>query len=266
MRPFYFGTSSRPLFGVYHPPATPPGPRGGVLLCYPFGREYLRAHRAVRELANELGREGFHGLRFDYYGCGDSGGEGVDGSIVEWVANVSDALEELEEASLRSDLSAVGLRLGAALAFLAASSGRARPFRRLVLWDPIVSGSRYLEELDSLQEEWSRAHPAVASKAPADGAEENLGFPLTPALRDTITGIDLRKIEKVPAESVLVMTSKEDADADELAETLGRRGARVTRESISGAKFWLRQEGIDHAVVPTETVRSIASWFANGAR
>jgi len=264
MQPLYFGSSDRRLYGVYHPAASAaaPGSRG-VVFCYPFGREYLRAHRAVRELAIELARAGFHGLRFDYYGCGDSDGEAAEGTIEEWVLNVDAALEEMEETCGSTSLSAVGLRLGATLAAMAAAA-RGRSLRRLALWDPIVVGARYLEELEGLQRDWAAEHPGISAPPEPGECPEILGFPLTPALRRALEGIDLRALPRAPAEKILIMTGGEDEEAAALAESFRSRGAEVANETLPGAKFWLRQEGIDHAVVPTATVRAIASWFAEG--
>jgi pimeloyl-ACP methyl ester carboxylesterase len=258
----YFGSSERRLYGVYHPAGTARLSRG-VVLCYPFGREYLRAHRAVRELANELSRSGFHGLRFDYFGCGDSEGEASEGTVEEWVSNVGTAVEELEEATGSRELSAAGLRLGATLAALSTAAPRARRLRSLALWDPIVVGARYLEELEALQRSWALDHPGFSATKDSSEAPEILGFPLTPGLRNALEGIDLRNL-RLPAERILIVTGGEDRDAAELAEALARDG-EVTRAVVPSSQFWLRQEGIDHAVVPTETVRAISSWFDGGA-
>ena len=46
--------------------------QSAIVLCQPLGHGYLRAHRAFRNLAVSLASQGFHVLRFDYYGCGDS--------------------------------------------------------------------------------------------------------------------------------------------------------------------------------------------------
>jgi hypothetical protein len=259
----YFGSSERRLYGVYHPAGAARASRG-VVLCYPFGREYLRAHRAVRELANELSRSGLHGLRFDYFGCGDSEGEASEGTLEEWVANVGMAVEEIEEATGSTDLSAVGLRLGATLAALSTAVPRARRLRSLALWDPIVVGARYLEELEALQRSWALEHPGFSATEDSSESPEILGFPLTPALRRALEGLDLRTLPR-PAERILIVTGGEDRDAVELAEALAREGAEVTRAVVPSSKFWLRQEGIDHAVVPTETVRAISSWFDGAA-
>ena len=77
IEPFYFGTSSKPLFGCYHVPQSALRRDCGVLFCAPMGSEYVRFHRAYRQLADRLAKAGFPVLRFDFYGCGDSSGDGT---------------------------------------------------------------------------------------------------------------------------------------------------------------------------------------------
>jgi uncharacterized protein len=141
VEPHFFGSSDRRLFGVYH------GPRGrfrphGVVLCPPAPQEYMRSHSAMRRLAALLAREGFHVLRFDYYGTGDSAGDLRHASLSEWRANIVAAAHDISECSGARSISVVGFRLGASLA---ASVPMA--METLVLWDPVVNGTTYLEEL-----------------------------------------------------------------------------------------------------------------------
>ena len=120
MNPFYFGPSDRPLFGLFTRARESAPDAGAVLLCYPVGSEYMRAHRAFRQLNTLLNRAGFHVLRFDYSCTGDSAGEGVDARVSKWVDDVGWAIEELQDTAMVDRVSLVGLRWGATLAALAA--------------------------------------------------------------------------------------------------------------------------------------------------
>ena len=139
MNPFYFGTSERPLFGVYHPARSQQARDAGVVLCHPFGWEYMRTHRAFRQLAGRLTDVGFPVLRFDYSGTGDSAGDGREASLGQWLDDLSAAIDEIEDTAGVRRVSLIGLRLGAALAARAATT---RPdLDRLILWNPVVTGS-----------------------------------------------------------------------------------------------------------------------------
>ena len=121
MNCFFFGSSERSLFGVYNPPKGRMARDEGIVLCYPMGQEYMRSHRAFRQLSNLLSRAGFHVLRFDYFGTGDSMGEDEEVSTAQWKSDVGTAIEELKDNAGIERVSVAGLRLGASLAFESAS-------------------------------------------------------------------------------------------------------------------------------------------------
>src|SRR6185503_18450344 len=121
MQPFYFGTSEQQLFGVYHAAESGSSKRAGVVLCQPVGHEYLRAHRAFRNLAMALAGQGFHVLRFDYFATGDSAGDGEQLSVRQCLSDLATAIDELKDIAGVTKVSLVGLRLGATFAALAAS-------------------------------------------------------------------------------------------------------------------------------------------------
>ena len=100
------------------------------MLCYPWGQEYLRAHRSMRLLADMIAARGCDVLRFDYSGTGDSGGDATTASFVEWESDIETAIDELKDMAGVSRVSLVGLRLGATLAARVAE-GRAWYAQRL---------------------------------------------------------------------------------------------------------------------------------------
>ena len=69
---FFFGNPGSPLYGSYESPSASVRRDCGIVLCYPLMAEYLRSHRAFRQLAVRLAEAGFPVLRFDYFGSGDS--------------------------------------------------------------------------------------------------------------------------------------------------------------------------------------------------
>ena len=155
--PFYFGTQGRELFGCFHEPARKGMRRCSILICQPVGHEYINSHRALRQLAARLAEAGFPVLRFDYYGCGDSCGEAVQGSIARWLDDISAAIAAIRARTGFIPVYVVGLRLGATLA--AMSGIQQDNLAGLVLWDPVVNGKNYWHELLSLQKEMLRFRP-----------------------------------------------------------------------------------------------------------
>lgn len=144
MEPLHFGPSEQPLFGIYQPPGSGLS-RDAWLICNPLGQEAIRTYRLSREIALRLGAAGSHVLRFDYTGCGDSGGSEEDYSVEQWIADIRAAATELTEISGFDRIHMFGIRLGATLAMLAANVPQLSG--RIVAVDPILDGKKYLEKM-----------------------------------------------------------------------------------------------------------------------
>jgi len=206
MKPLFFGESERQLYGVYHPGGGDRRPRDvGVLLCYPGMHEYNMTHWAFRKLAGLLSRAGFPVLRFDYRGTGDSTGRTGEGGIAAWVGDVRTAALELRDLSGARALSLVGMRLGGALALTAVNQGLEA--RDVVVWDPVVAGRDYLEELQNLDasERLLRLYPQKASRA--EPSSDVLGFPLPEAMRRELRAIALASPGALKLERLTIVAS-----------------------------------------------------------
>jgi pimeloyl-ACP methyl ester carboxylesterase len=218
VKPLFFGSSDRRLFGVHHPPTATSSFRHAVLLCYPGAQEYNGAHWVFRRLAGMLARAGHHVLRFDYFGTGDSAGEGIDGRPNIWVENIVEAAAELREISNARSVSLIGMRLGAALA-LTASAASVRP-RRLILWEPVVSGREYLRELessDAMRHQWL-LHGSRVKGLP----DELLGYRVPPELRYALMEVDACSGPPPQAERILIVTENARAEHEKLHGHLAR--------------------------------------------
>ena len=97
MNPLYIGTRGRRLFGIHEPPAVKAGRARAAVLCYPWGSEYLFAHRTLRQLAVRLCGAGFHTLRFDFFGTGDSSGDMLDADLAGWEGDTESAVEGIKD-------------------------------------------------------------------------------------------------------------------------------------------------------------------------
>lgn len=244
--PFFFGTSERQLLGMYDPP--PQGGNRGVVLCHPWGQEYLNAYKSMRHLARLLSRNGLHVLRFDYYGCGDSSGDDDQGTMKQWASDIDDAIEELKDMALIDTVSIVGLRLGATLAVLC--SLQRNDVDSLVLWDPIVVGSAYRRELldTDVSEPQDRS----------GGRQLHVnGFPLTEALADELDKIDLSDVSSQLPPSTIVMTIESSA-YDRLQAALSEAGTPVSAVLEPGPSVWIAAGDFASAGMPVAALERIA--------
>lgn len=138
MNPFFLGTAERRIFGIHEPAAPTSGRVRAAVLCYPWGNEYVCSHRSMRHLAARLTKTGYHTLRFDYFGTGDSGGDESQTDAAGMESDVESAIESLSDIAGTSQVALIGLRVGANIAARVATRLPDR-VEALVLWDPIVS-------------------------------------------------------------------------------------------------------------------------------
>lgn len=144
--PFFFRNGAYQLFGILHRPAISVAQRRGFVFCHPCFEEKLWAHRVFVSLARELTERGYHVLRFDYMGHGDSDGEFVQSTIRSRLSDLACAVALLrQEIGHDASIGLLGLRLGATLAAVHAESDT--KIDRLVLWDPITDGAPYMQEV-----------------------------------------------------------------------------------------------------------------------
>ncbi|RKH57899.1 alpha/beta fold hydrolase [Corallococcus aberystwythensis] len=221
MTPCFFGTSERQLFGIHHP-AQGAERATGVVLCYPAAQEYMLTHWAFRKLAGMLAREGFHVFRFDYYGTGDSAGEAHEGRVATWVQDIRNAANELQDVTGVQRVALVGFRLGAALAVRAAVEGLSTA--ALVLWEPLVQGEAWLQELELLQARRATRTLFPQPESPLEVREELLGFPFPRALRDDILALDLAALPAWPSTRTHLVAGAPRPEYQRLQEHLERTG------------------------------------------
>ncbi|MDK9557685.1 alpha/beta hydrolase [Marinobacter sp. M216] len=190
MEAFYFGPSESYLFGAFHP-RQGASRNEAIVLCNPFGQEYLRAHKSIRRLAINLASLGYPVLRFDYRGTGDSAGDISGVSADQWVTDIGHAIQELQDMAAVPRVALIGLRLGALLAAKATLEND--QVSRLVMWDPVVDGSAYVEGIRSAivdaQPLGSRSR-IIAS----DGTLHFNGFCMPPLFQESISSWHLEDL------------------------------------------------------------------------
>lgn len=151
--PFFFAREDARLFGILHLPEGAAKPLAFVM-SHPFGEEKLWSHRVFVSCARAFAARGHAVLRFDYLGAGDSSGMSANTSLDSHREDLRAALGALEQRVPGiQQIGLIGLRLGATFAALLAESNaqqQTSPRLRdapLVLWDPILDGDAYFQEL-----------------------------------------------------------------------------------------------------------------------
>lgn len=257
IEPFFFGPQGRPLFGCYHEPEGWPAREQGVLICYPFGQEYIRSHRACHHLAAQVARAGFPALRFDYSGSGDSWGEADEVDLDQWRADLRLAAAELRARSGVDQVVLVGLRLGASLALLAAP--QTADLAGMVLWEPVVHGRAYLDELRAQHEAALLRFFALPQDHRATAYPgELLGFALGEAMRTTIERVDLLAAPPPRSRPTLLIANHPTEALAALSRHLGAAG-QATYEHVPCFTVWT--DDVDKGLVPQPVIDGITAWL-----
>lgn len=244
-RPLFFKNGDCSLFGVLHEPGNArKGP--AFVFCSPFAEEKLWAHRVFVNFARELSSRGHTVLRFDYMGNGDSDGDFEETTAETYVSDIKAAADfTLSSAGEKDGLCLLGLGLGATFAALAAeelpgTSG-------LVLWNPVVNGAAYMQEMlkinlttqMSVYKEIRRTRAELA-RLMSEGATVNVdGYEMSNALYEQVSAISLAGEKKRFSGRALVVEihRKEKEPGKELAQLASAyEGAALS--TVIEEPFW----------------------------
>ena len=146
--PLFINSRSRQIYAVLQRPEAHNDNRRGLLLVPPLGNEQRRAQRPLRNLMQNLSRQGYTLMRFDWRGTANSSGSTDQFNTLQpWIEDLEDAAEQL--ATHVNSIDIIAIRFGALIAALAPALSS--PINCRYYWDPILSGRQWLEEMEELQ-------------------------------------------------------------------------------------------------------------------
>ncbi|NPD65155.1 alpha/beta fold hydrolase [Lichenicola cladoniae] len=240
-------------FGWLHPGAG----TTGVVLCGAFGHENMNAHRGWKYLADHLSRQGFHVVRFDYPGTGDSLGLDTDPDrLAAWRDSISAATVFLRSATDTDSVILIGLRLGATLALLASQD--IERVKAIACLAPVLSGRSYIRELRLLTNAWREANHLPA-EARTGGDLDVVGKHLTNETLRTLSALKLQELE-VAAKAVLLMQEFEGPLSTDLVNLLSNQGCTVLNEDFPESSDYLQNSLSSR--IPEKSFRMLIDWCA----
>ena len=188
---FHFG-HDRSLYGALHRTSADSAKAdAAVLICSPIGQEHVRTHFILNRLGRQLASQGMPVLRFDYFGCADSLGNGIDASPKRWQHDIVDAYQELKHRTGARRVIGVGARLGATL--LCGILHRIE-LKRLVLWDPVCDGAKFHSAAAEVHRRYVLGTQDMRlGRKPSrlHGAQELLGATYSDAAIDELKALEL---------------------------------------------------------------------------
>jgi pimeloyl-ACP methyl ester carboxylesterase len=230
----FIDIKDKQLFSVYHDPEVVDHNETGVLLCYPYGQEYIRCHKLYVNMANKLAKRGYHALRFDYYGTGDSPGDCTALTVKDSLNDIEMVIRQFRESCGVSRIVLFGVRIGASLAFL---YSRNHGIDALILWDPVLDGRSYLEGIDRRYRTWLKGPFTKGGKKRHSGME-NFGFLYSMGLVNEIRGVNISREQLRSDIPTLVLDS--------------------------ASEYWIKREDeFDKAMVPVNETHKSLEWLDN---
>jgi uncharacterized protein len=259
--PFYFGAAGRQLFGALHP-AQGGFARAALVICAPLFQEYVRTHRALWQLAEQLAAQGISVLRFDYFGCGDSAGEGSALDLDGAVTDILGAAARLSATTAVADPILFGLRGGASLAMLAQAR---RSEGRLLLWDPVIDGSAYVRDLRRLRSALATDSARYASPPRAVDLRDDdfLGYSVAPGFVGQLAALDLNNVHLKLNTHMTVAHWPADSAAQEFAQRQRAAGVTATTLALEAeAPAWNDLRAFEDMLAPRRSAAAIVRYLA----
>jgi exosortase A-associated hydrolase 2 len=246
---FFLAATPGQRYCMYYPAAGVA--RGALLYVAPFGEEMNRTRRAAALQARALAAQGVAVLQVDLLGCGDSDGEFGQADWNVWKQDLALAHAWLA-ARTGCEAGLWGVRLGALLALDYARTA-ALPVARFVLWQPVLRGAVYLNQLLRVR----LAGEMLAGRTGADSrqlraalrqqAQEIGGYEISPALADAIEALDANQFDPPTApvhwfELVSAPGLAAPPPAQQLASAWRDRGAEVKLTAVHDQACWATPE------------------------
>lgn len=178
-QPLWIGDAPRQLYAALHAAAAA---RVGVLMAPPLLHEQPRSRRVLVEVASRLAALGLACLRFDYFGTGDSAGDGEQHDIGAMHADLDVAAAALRSGTGVQRIVVLAWR-GAALP-VASWAARRADLGAFAMWEPVVGGAAWLAQLETADRAQRMERYGMLQDDPCD--THLMGFPTSAAWRSGI--------------------------------------------------------------------------------
>lgn len=260
--PFFFGADNS-IFGILHEPCNNQKIVGAVLICNPIYTEEINANRALKRLASQLSQQGYYVLRFDYSGFGDSWGDDGGAGVEQWIADIEYAVNELVEITELNQIDVVALRFGASLV----TQTKCKRVNRLILWDPVFDGEKYMEELLVKYRNNIREVNLIRVKPAKIIEHEIVGFHLPNEIRESIIEVKLLEGEGLQnIEQLNVVSSSCKENHDDAKEQLSNLDINLISQFIEEPGPSLESYTNMDAYLPSKSLNVIVDIISGGGR
>lgn len=229
-----------------------PDPHRAVLCLPPFAEELNKSRRMLALLGRRLAAGGALFLLPDLFGTGDSAGDFPDADADAWVRDVRFSIDWLRQREVQ-EIQIVALRFGSLLLGPALQQS-GQDFHKIVLWNPVISGTTLLNQFIRTKVAAGMKSGAKSSVAElreqisADGRMEIAGYFLTHSMARSIDSLDMSQLE-LPGSTQLLWTETgpvaDGAPNPKTGRILSQwrdSGIDTTYARLKGQPFWMTPE------------------------
>ena len=263
IEPFFLAGSQGALFAVHHPPANKGAEKNAILYVSPFAEEMNKSRRMAALQARRMATAGWGVLIPDLYGTGDSAGDFVDARWAIWQDDLLRCADWLRQRGYER-LTLWGLRFGGLLAMDQVATVAAA---RLLLWQPVLSGQRFLHQFLRLRLAADRFKGSndsmgqLQEKLAAGHSLEVAGYELHPELASALEQVR----PSMPPTHVhvdwFVVAGTVDAAlslaSQRIVETWRASGVTVRTQTVIGDAFWATQEIAEAPILLEATLTAL---------
>lgn len=261
------GSVQRPITGILQLPQSSQRVLPAVLLCRPIGQEGIRTNAMYRVIAERLAREGCSVLRFDYYGTGDAIGDEAAQTLTLCTHDMLAAHQALIQRG-HTRMLWFGMRLGANIALQAMHLTSKLP-QQIVLWEPVVDGPMYLNNLQSAHRAelcreyghpWARLialNKAVEPTLPGNLLGFEYGTAMTDELR-AMNSLDLRPALRRHIRIVCALRQEDQALAQSLPHSESLQAC-----TVGTVTDWFSSQAMGSAVAPADAIQTLLEAVAS---
>lgn len=222
-----------------------------IIIIGPIGPEYMPCHRSIKLLADKLSLIGFHCIRYDPVGMGNSSGNLEDpGLWGKWVNTPRQFENYLKNKCQLNDVILIGLRSGCLILSEALKNTHAHS---ATFWHPVLRGSSFIRGIQLLD---SVLYENLETD---NNTLEGGGYPFTEELQNDIKNVSLTKNDYPSLKDALIISDKESGNTSKLADRLIPLNIKTESVYLSGLPELIKQ--VTLSKIPHSNLNFIVDWI-----
>lgn len=225
-----------------------------IVIIGPIGPEYMPCHRSIRLLADDLSKIGFHTLRYDPVGMGNSSGSLANKNIWhQWVRTPEYFTDYLKNNFNINEVIFIGLRSGC---LVLSEAIKKSTTKTVIFWHPITRGKTFIRGIQLLDSVLYKNEITSDSKQLEGG-----GYPFSEELQNEIKNINLLSQDFNNIKSALIINDEDSTVESKLNTQLILSDAKTDSVYVKGLSDMIKQ--VTLSKIPYENINIITSWLKN---